>query len=69
MLRIFSPVEIVNHIKMWDLTWSQGRFVAKQTLNMYSETLNNEYIERIYKMSYSSLSDNGIMQIFSFLIK
>ena len=23
----------------------------------YSETLNNEYIERIHQMSYSSLSD------------
>ena len=35
----------------------------------YSETLNNEYIERIIQMSYSLLSDNGILQIFSFLIK
>ena len=32
----------------------------------YSETLNNEYIERIHQMSYSSLSDNGMLQIFSF---
>ena len=32
----------------------------------YSETLNNEYIERFYQMSYSSLSDNGMLQIFSF---
>ena len=24
----------------------------------YSETLHNEYIERIHQMSYSSLSDN-----------
>ena len=31
--------------------------------------LNNEYIERIHQMSYSSLSDNGMLQIFSFLIK
>ena len=30
---------------------------------MYSETLNNEYIERIHQMSYSSLSDNGMLQI------
>ena len=36
---------------------------------IYSETLNNEYIERIHQMSYSSLSDNGMLQIFSFLIK
>ena len=33
---------------------------------IYSETLNNEYIERIHQMSYS---DNGILQIFSSLIK
>jgi len=32
----------------------------------YSETLNYEYIERIHQMSYSSLSDNGMLQIFSF---
>ena len=36
---------------------------------LYSETLNKEYIERIHQMSYSSLSDNGMLQIFSFLIK
>ena len=35
----------------------------------YSETLNNEYIERIHQMSYSSLSDNGMLQILSFLLK
>ena len=35
----------------------------------YSETLNNEYIERIHQMSYSSLSDNGMLQIFSILFK
>ena len=34
----------------------------------YSETLNNEYMERIHQMLYSSLSDNGMLQIFSFLI-
>jgi len=32
----------------------------------YTETLNNEYIERIHQMSYSSLSDNGMLQIFIF---
>ena len=31
---------------------------------VYSETLNNEYIERIHQMSYSSLSDNGIYLVF-----
>ena len=35
----------------------------------YSETLNNEYIERIHQMSYSSLSDNRMLEIFSFLIE
>ena len=35
----------------------------------YSETHNNEYIERIHQMSYSSLSNNGMLQIISFLIK
>ena len=38
-------------------------------ITLYSETLNKEYIERIQQMSYSSLSDNGMLQIFSFLIK
>ena len=28
---------------------------------VYSETLNNEYMERIHQMSYSSLSDNGML--------
>ena len=27
----------------------------------YSETLNKEYIERIHQMSYSSLSDKGML--------
>ena len=38
-------------------------------MNSYSETLNNEYIERIHQMSYSPFSDNGMLQIFSFLTK
>ena len=32
--------------------------MIKPFRNTYSETLNNEYIERIHQMSYSSLSDN-----------
>ena len=38
---------------------------------MYSfSTVNpNEYIERIHQVSFSSLFDNGMLQIFSFLIK
>ena len=35
----------------------------------YCENLNNEYIERIHQMSYSSISDNGMLQICSFLIE
>ena len=35
----------------------------------YSETLNNQYIERIYQMSYSSIYDIGMLQISRFLIK
>jgi len=42
---------------------------TQNKLIFYSETLNNEYNERIHQMSYSSLSDNGMLQIFSFLIK
>ena len=38
-------------------------------VTIYNETLNNEYIERMHQMSYSSLSNNGMLQIFSFLIK
>ena len=41
----------------------------KQDNVKYSETLNNKYIERIHQMSYSPVSDNGMLQIFSFLIK
>jgi len=43
-------------------------FYLMKNNNNYSETLNNEYIERIHRMSYSSLSDNGMLQIFSLLI-
>ena len=46
-----------------------GEIDGGQKGGTYSETLNNEYIERIYQMSYSSLSDNGMLQIYSFLIK
>ena len=39
--------------------------ILKINESIYSETLNNEYIERIHQMSYSSLSDNGMLQIFT----
>ena len=51
---------------MYYSTWFMNSKLSRFT---YSETLNKEYIERIHQMSYSSLSDNGILQIFSFLIK
>ena len=41
-------------------------FLNQPELTLYSETRDNEYIERIHQMSYSSLSDNGMLQIFSF---
>ena len=46
-------------------------FIAVSEQFRYSETLNKEYIERIHQMSYFSLSDNinGMLSIFSFLIK
>ena len=49
-----------------DLRFSENLpFWAQQDLTRYSETLNNEYIERIHQLSYSSLSDNEMLQIFS----
>ena len=48
--------------------WSAFISILERWLS-YSETLNNEYMERIHQMSYSSLSDNGMLQMFSFLIK
>ena len=51
-------LRLQSHYSRWGLTHIY-----------YSETLNNEYIERIHQMSYSSLSDNGMLPIFSFLIK
>jgi len=44
-------------------------FYLNSDIFIYIENLNNEYIERIHQMSYSSLSDNGMLQLFSFLIK
>ena len=40
-----------------------------QYIHIYSETLNNEYIERIRQMSYSSFSDNGILNDYMELFK
>ena len=46
------------------LHWLKKKFC--NYYNTKSETLNDEQIERIHQMSYSSLSDNGMLQIFSF---
>ena len=46
-----------------------SKFINFGSTRKYRETLNNEYIERIHQLSYSSLSDNGMLQIFNFLIK
>ena len=66
-----SCCQIINYVNIiWPLGVSafniSGIWLES---GIYSETLNNEYIERIYQMSYSSLSDNGMLQIYSFLIK
>ena len=53
----------------WSALARQGFQRKKTFAKKYSETLNNEYIERIHQMSFSLLSDNGMLQIFSFLIK
>ena len=52
---VYALMKIIEEFKVLKLT--------------YSETLNNEYIERIHQMSYSSISDFGMLQIFSYLIK
>jgi len=41
--------------------WSTKKNIFGQKTFVYSKTLNKEYIERIHQMSYSSLSDNGML--------
>ena len=53
----------------FDALRAYNRIIYRVSHIIYSETLNKEYIERIHQMSYSSLSDNGMLQIFSFVIK
>ena len=62
---------IITYIKNVSHTLNNVSHTGNNQIHetMYSETLNNEYIIRIHQMSYSSLSDNGMLQIFSFLIK
>ena len=46
----------------------KGGKITKLKENFYT-VFNNEYIERTHQMSYSSLSNNEMLKIFSFLIK
>ena len=60
---------ILKILKIQDFIYKISEIFVCFCFTMYSETLNNDYIKRIHQMSYSSLSDNGMLQIFSFLIK
>ena len=53
----------------WSVQISIDSRIYNKALKSCTNTMNNEYIERIHQMSYSSLSDNKMLQIFSFLIK
>ena len=48
---------IPNELETQRLRSTQTQFTQNKLI-FYSETLNNEYIERIHKISYSLLSDN-----------
>ena len=63
-LKLKYDVQSINRVKK---CLKILRLIKK--IYKYSETLNKEYIERIHQMSSSSLSDNGMLQIFSFLVK
>ena len=59
-----------KHFTLAVIDYEPGLNIVLRILRiMYSETHNNEYIERVHQMSYSSLSDNGMLQIFSFFIE
>ena len=50
-MNLQSSVILINLIQL-------GFIIGELEFDVcYSETLNNEYIERIHQMSYSSLSD------------
>ena len=67
LLSIFSIISEIFQIKSVALKFKNVQIWEYEIY--YSETLNNEYIERIHQMSYSVVSDNGMLQILSFLIK
>ena len=62
--KIFQMSQII--VQKWAKKHSSNEQKIDQMNKIYSETLNNECIERIPQMSYSTLSDNGMLQIFSF---
>ena len=79
--RVFGTLQprisciLLQELFSQDLQWESNKediLLSKtiaQKFSLYDETLNNEYIKRIHQKSYYSLSDNGMLQIFSFLIK
>ena len=61
-MNLQSSVILINLIQL-------GFIIGELEFDVcYSETLNNEYIESIHQMSYSSLSNNGMLQMFDFLL-
>ena len=58
-----------RHVVFYVKNFSRKYFFSILSIPTVKPLITNEYIERIHQMSYSSLSDNGILQIFSFLIK
>ena len=72
---ILQSLKLQGTLKVYAKRSKTYRTVVLEVLSFtanrftYSETLNNEYIERINQMSYSSLSDNEMLQIFTFFIK
>ena len=66
---IYQHAESIKNVFQAGYRLPGYKIIILRIFNKYSETLNKEYIERIHQMSYSSLSDDGMLQIFSFLIK
>ena len=55
--------KLFRSLKIWFLIQFNSIHIFSAVIishkRYYSETLNNEYIERIHQMSYSLLSNNG----------
>jgi len=54
---------------MWEYSAKKGKSEKNSAKYGKCKMSYSEYIERIHQMSYSLLSDNGMLEIFSFLIK